>query len=221
MSFFDPKYKTPSWLRAKLSRRNLLKSAAGASAVAAMPKALAWTAEKQSKLLSLKKSDPWLTLDAVLLHLLPSSPTGPGAEDIQALAYLFNVVDEQPIDEAEKQFIFNGVGWLNGFSESELQQPFVALTQVQKEQILRKISGSRAGHNWINTLINYVYEAMLSPPAYGGNPDGIGWQWLEHQAGFPLPAKGKRFYEIPGRHKQRVNNRIAVKNLTPEETRKA
>ena len=105
MSFFDPKYKTPSWLRAKLSRRNLLKSAAGASAVAAMPKVLAWTGEKQSKLLTLKKSDPWLTLDAVLIHLLPSSPTGPGAEDIQALAYLFNVVDEQPIDEAEKQFI--------------------------------------------------------------------------------------------------------------------
>jgi gluconate 2-dehydrogenase gamma chain len=40
---------------------------------------------------------------------------------------------------------------------------------------------------------------MLSPPAYGGNPNGIGWQWLNHQPGFPLPEKGGRYYEIPSR----------------------
>ena len=39
---------------------------------------------------------------------------------------------------------------------------------------------------------------MLTPPSYGGNPNGIGWQWLEHQAGFPLPPAGKRYYELPG-----------------------
>jgi gluconate 2-dehydrogenase gamma chain len=40
---------------------------------------------------------------------------------------------------------------------------------------------------------------MLSPASYGGNPDGIGWQWLEHQAGFPLPEKGQRYFELPTR----------------------
>jgi hypothetical protein len=40
---------------------------------------------------------------------------------------------------------------------------------------------------------------MLSPPSYGGNPNGIGWQWLEHKAGFPLPEKGQRYFELPKR----------------------
>lgn len=217
MSFFDPLYKTPRWLERKLSkqmsRRHLLKSAAGAAAVTVMP--LPLLANQVSTLATLRQQDPWLTLDAVLNHLLPSSPSGPGAQEIQALVYLFNVVDEQPIDDEEKAFIEKGVGWLNGFSQSQLKQPFVALSTSEKETILRKISGSKAGHNWINTLINYLYEAMLSPPAYGGNPDGIGWQWLNHQAGFPLPKQGQRFYEIPGRY------RISVQNLSTEEKRKA
>ncbi|MFD2167213.1 gluconate 2-dehydrogenase subunit 3 family protein [Thalassotalea euphylliae] len=213
MSFFDPLYQTPKWLSRKLTRRQALKSAAGVSAIAAMP--LPMTALATSTLDSLKKSDPWLTLDAVLNHLLPSSESGPGAQDIQALAYLYNVVDEQPLDSEEKAFIEKGVGWLNGFSNSQLNKPFVELSTQDKETILRKISGSRAGHNWINTLINYLYEAMLSPPAYGGNPNGIGWKWLNHKAGFPLPDKGKRFYEIPGRY------RISVKNLSTEVKRKA
>ncbi|REL25277.1 gluconate 2-dehydrogenase subunit 3 family protein [Thalassotalea euphylliae] len=217
MSFFDPLYKTPRWLERKLSkamsRRQMLKSAAGATAVAAMP--LPVLAAEPSALASLVKQDPWLTLDTVLEHLLPSSASGPGAKEIQALAYLYNVVDEQPIDSEEKAFIEKGVGWLNGFSHSQLNKPFVELSSAEKETVLRKISGSRAGHNWINTLINYLYEAMLSPPAYGGNPNGIGWQWLNHKAGFPLPSKGNRFYEIPGRY------RISVKNLSTEEKRKA
>lgn len=80
---------------------------------------------------------------------------------------------------------------------------------------MRGISASRAGNNWLNTLINYLYEAMLSPPSYGGNPNGIGWTWLEHQAGFPLPPAGKRYFELPGAHQ------ISIKNLAVEVKRKA
>jgi len=213
MSFFNPNYQTPNWLKGKLSRRSMLKAAVGSAALGVMPKV--WSEQKASQLNLLKTTDPWLTLDAVLQHLLPSSNTGPGARDIQALAYLFNVIDEQPIDASEKEFIFNGVGWLNSFSQSQLSLLFVELSYEQKESVLRKISTSRAGHNWINTLINYLYEAMLSPPSYGGNPNGIGWQWLNHQPGFPLPPKGKRFYEIPGRY------RISIKNMPTEGKRKA
>ncbi|NMP33573.1 gluconate 2-dehydrogenase subunit 3 family protein [Thalassotalea sp. M1531] len=213
MSFFNNDYQTPDWLKAKLSRRAMLKAAAGVTATSAIP--IVWSAEKSEALNQLKRQDPWLTLDAVLSHLLPQSESGPGAKDIQALAYLFNVVDEQPIDSEEKAFIFKGVGWLNGFSQSQLNSNFVVLNTEQKEQLLRKISGSQAGNNWINTLINYLYEAMLSPPSYGGNPDGIGWKWLNHQAGFPLPPKGKRFYEIPGKYQ------ISIKNIATEDKRKA
>ena len=196
-SFFDESFQTPAWLNKKISRRSALKSAAGATMVAAMPMR-SWSAESNAKFISALQINPWLTLDSVLKHLLPESPTGPSAEDIKVTQYLYNVVFEQPTDEAEVEFIYKGVGWLNGFSTSQLNKNFVSLTFDEKEKILKAISQSSAGENWLSNLVGYIFEAMLSPPSYGGNPDGIGWQWLEHHAGFPLPPAGKRFYELPG-----------------------
>lgn len=231
MSFFQRNYQTPTWLKDKLAgqanRRQFLKSAAGVSAIAALPlpvlKARANAsdhADDEKKLAEAKKTDPWLTINAVQNHLLPSSSSGPGAKEIQAFAYLYHVVTEQPTDEDEKVFIFKGVDWLNGYSQEQLNKGFVALSYAEKEKTLRSISGSRAGENWLNTLLGYIFEAMLSPPAYGGNPDGIGWQWLEHQAGFPLPKAGQRYYEIPASRaaslaqNRRVNNFIPARDLT-------
>lgn len=226
-SFFDESYQTPQWFKQKMTRRNLLKSAAGATAVASLPRyAFANTAD----LALIIKKDPWLTLDAVLNHLLPTSESGPGAIEIQATNYLYQTVMLQPIEESEKEFINKGVGWLNGYSQSQLKKNFVLLNGVEKENMLRAISGSSAGQNWLNTLLNYIFEAMLSPPIYGGNPNGIGWSWLKHQGGFPLPQKGKRYYEIPSRYtniskinpeqnknKTLAANTIPVKNVPVEE----
>ncbi|WP_281559259.1 gluconate 2-dehydrogenase subunit 3 family protein [Thalassomonas sp. RHCl1] len=218
-SFFDVNYQTPLWFKEKhaqikISRRALLKSAAGASAIAALP-AKSWIPAPEAELIQALKTDPWLTLNAVLDHLLPASDSGPGARDIQALDYLYNVVTKQPTEQDEIEFIFKGVGWLNDFSNSQSGKPFVTLEQAEKEKLLRAISNSRAGENWLNTLLNYIFEAMLSPPVYGGNPDGIGWKWLEHKPGFPLPNKGKRYYELPGQ------KGIAVKVVAAKGSKKA
>ena len=214
MSFFQKNYQTPAWLKAKLtaqqSRRNFLKSAAGATAIATLPLPV-FSSNFKDKLAKAKQADPWLTLYAVQNHLLPSSPSGPGAKEIQAFAYLYQLIHEQPTDDEEQQFIFKGVGWLNGFSQEQLNKNFVALTTAEKEQVLKAISGSTAGENWLNTLIGYVFEAMLSPPAYGGNPDGIGWQWLKHQAGFPLPKVGQRYYEIPAQRGKSLAKQTTAK----------
>lgn len=188
--------KQPAWLKAKISRRKALKAAAGVNALLAFPSFTNPLPEKQVS--ELLQTDPWLTLDAVLAHLLPSSPSGPGAKEIQATMYLMNVVNLQPTEQAEIDFIYKGVGWLNGYTQSQLKENFVALNVEDKESMLRAISKSQAGENWLNNLIGYIYEAMLTPPIYGGNPNGIGWQWLEHKPGYPLPTEGGRYYELPG-----------------------
>ncbi len=195
--FFNRNYQTPGWLKEKLSRRHLLKSAAGATAVLSLNK-FSFAATQPSFSSALAK-DPWLSLDAVLMHLLPKSATGPSAKDIRASHYLYNIVYQQPTSKAEIEFIFQGVDWLNGYSQSQKQLNFTQLPVADKETILRAISGSVAGENWLSMLIGYIFEAMLAPPAYGGNPNGIGWQWLQHQAGFPLPQDGQRYYELPPR----------------------
>ncbi len=230
-SFFDKNYQAPFWFKekeekredaAKLSRRGFLKSAAGAGAIGlsssmTLP-AFALTLKDKNSLAKLVETDPWKTLDATLAHLLPKSPlpekSGPSAKDINALAYLHQVMTVQPTLADEKEFILKGVGWLNGFAQSQQGKPFVELTFDEKEAMLRGISNSRAGENWLTTLLAYLFEAMLSPPVYGGNPNGIGWQWLEHQAGFPLPNKGQRYFELPPR--SQMGQKIVVRNINDE-----
>lgn len=210
MSFFDNNYQSPQWLQQKFSRRKLLKSAAGASAIAALPK-MVFAQSDIEKLNTATKTDPWLTLETTINHLLPESPSGPSAKDIRATWYLFNVVNEQPTDQDEIEFIYKGVGWLNDFSQSQLKKAFVEATTDEKERLLKTISKSRAGENWLNNLVGYIFEAMLAPPSYGGNPNGIGWQWLNHKAGFPLPDKGKRYFEIPSYQQIPLTNVASVK----------
>lgn len=212
-SFVDDNYQTPKWLKKKLSRRTALKSAAGATMVAAMPMR-SWSAALGNKLNNALKTDPWLTLDAVLAHLLPESPTGPSAKEIHATQYLYNIVFQQPTEAEEIDFIYKGVGWLNGFSNSQLKKNFVSLSVDEKETILRAISKSSAGENWLSNLVGYIFEAMLAPPSYGGNPNGIGWQWLEHQAGFPLPKAGQRYYELPGQQPINLSRLSPFSNTT-------
>ncbi|MBU2894624.1 gluconate 2-dehydrogenase subunit 3 family protein [Colwellia sp. D2M02] len=209
-SFFDESYQTPEFIKNKnLTRRRLLKSAAGVGAASVFP-AFSFNADVQKALSSLLNSDPWLTLNATLEHLLPESPTTNSnnttaqdisAKQINATAYLYQIMTIQPTEQAEKDFILKGVGWLNGYAQSEKKQSFVELGFTEKEQLLKGINQSRAGQNWLNTLLGYIFEAMLTPAAYGGNPKGIGWQWLEHQGGFPLPEKGQRYFELPPRAK--------------------
>jgi len=222
-SFFDKNYQSPLWFTKKeadqLSRRRFLKSAAGASAIGlsagmALP-SFSLTANEKNTLATLIKTDPWLTLDATLSHLLPDSPSSenndPSAKDINALAYLYQIMTVQPTSADEKEFILKGVGWLNSYAQREQGKLFVQLSVNEKETMLRGISNSLAGENWLTTLLAYLFEAMLVPPAYGGNPNGIGWQWLEHQAGFPLPKKGQRYFELPPRG--RAKNEIAIREI--------
>ncbi|MBL4910746.1 MAG: gluconate 2-dehydrogenase subunit 3 family protein [Alteromonadaceae bacterium] len=237
-SFFDKCYQTPLWLKEKSwfhinsSRRNFLKSAGGAVAIASTSintfaaNTLAKNSLTESQIADQQwRTKPlWQTLNAVLDHLLPSSKTGPSAADIHALQYLYNVVMLQPTSDTEISFIKKGVGWLNGYSQSQLSKLFIDLNFTQKETILHGISNSQAGENWLSTLLSYIFEAMLTPEIYGGNPNHIGEKWLDHQAGFPLPKIGTRYYELPGAY--RISDKIdpqalKIKNIpTPRTIRK-
>ena len=77
---------------------------------------------------------------------------------------------------------------------------FEALDFTRKEQLLRYLADrTRWGKNWLSLLLYYLFEALLADPAYGCNPDGVGWQWLEHQPGFPRPPPDKIYTHITSR----------------------
>jgi gluconate 2-dehydrogenase gamma chain len=139
---------------------------------------------------------PWATLSAVQEHMFPAGADMPGAGDIHAIVYLHNTLENPAADGEDREFLFNGVGWLNDLANKETGLSFVALDESQRESLLRQIEQSRAGRNWLSLLLTYVLEALLSDPVYGGNPNGVGWQWLAHQPGYPTPPADKVWYRL-------------------------
>jgi len=157
-------------------------------------------ANDQVLLLADKFSEPQrAVLKAVQLQLFPADGDGPSAADINALAYLeWALTDPDNIEDGDKVFIIKGIGWLEALSQQTHAKSFVKLSMPQQQKMMQTISKSKAGDNWMSLLIYYLLEALLLDSVYGGNPDGIGWQWLGHQPGFPRPTTTKNYRHYLG-----------------------
>ena len=142
------------------------------------------------------KDEPWPTLSAVHDHLFPTTPDAPGAREINATAFLRTQLAEPHMDPDNRKFILNGVGWLNDIAVKRHEARFIVLGKDQREDVLRQIEKTGAGERWISLVLLYIFEALLSDPVYGGNPDQIGWKWLEHQPGFPPPPANQRYQKL-------------------------
>jgi gluconate 2-dehydrogenase gamma chain len=138
----------------------------------------------------------WSTLSAVQEILFPAGNEQIGASDIGAIQYLYQTLTSPSADTDEKDFIFKGVGWLNALTKTQTNKLFIELDAQQQEQTLEQIVSSRAGRRWLSRLLTFLLESLLADPVYGGNLNGIGWQWLEHQPGYPTPPPNKTWYRL-------------------------
>lgn len=177
-----------TWRQALLTRRRFL--LAGAGGLAALFAPLDAASEFKS---GVRVENPWPLLAAVQEHLFPSEIDAPGAREIRALAYLQGVLGDLRGDREEQRFILKGAEWLEDLSRQRHKATFVELDPIRREQVLREVTNTPKGENWVSTLLLYICEALLADPVYGGNPDGIGWAWLAHQPGFPRPTREKRY----------------------------
>ena len=169
---------------------------ATAAALAGLPYALRkeLTRETSFVLFSTQQHD---TVSAVQEHLFPTGPDSPGAADVNATAYLEGAITAPGIDPDTRNTIVNGVDRLQDASRERFDVPFNRLSFEQREQLLRYLADkTRWGRAWLSLLLYYVFEALLSDPAYGGNPGEIGWQWLQHQPGFPRPPADKIYGKL-------------------------
>lgn len=175
-----------SWQANPVSRRHFVQGMSALSAGLLLP--LASSAATKTQKIPTPKQEPWPDIAAVQNQLFPTEPDSPGASDINATSYLKNLLEEKTFDRDEREFILNGPNWLNELTNSAHGKAFAQLTTTQQEQLLQRIARTSAGENWLSLLLLYIFEALLSSPIYGGNPDGIGWRWLEHNPGFPQPT---------------------------------
>ncbi|MCW9025528.1 MAG: gluconate 2-dehydrogenase subunit 3 family protein [Gammaproteobacteria bacterium] len=137
----------------------------------------------------------WNKITLVLEHLFPSEPHSPGAKEINATPYLQTVLLEHRQEKNTHSFLIKGLTDLGALCQKLFRQEFKQLTSTQRDEVLKQLEQTNDGYNWINMLLDYIMEALLTDPVYGGNPEGIGWQWLQHQPGFPRPTTAlKRRY---------------------------
>lgn len=187
-----------------LNRREFIRILA--SAIAAYP--ISSLAKERAQAISFEPKvedhtyikEPWLTISEVQNHLFPaeteSTLISPGAKDIHALEYLRAMIKTPDFDQEERELIINGVTWLNDLAKQQYSKKFIQLNSPSKEKILRRIEKSRAGERWLSAILTYLLEALLTDPIYEGNPNGIGWAWLQHQPGFPTPPENKKYFKL-------------------------
>lgn len=143
------------------------------------------------------KQADWLTIAVTQNHLFPSDPDAPGSVEINALTYLHDYLSNPFTDPADVEFILSGTRLLQTFTQQENGNSGAAYTDLsieQRELILRQFEKLPEGRRWLVNILNYLLEALLTDPVYGGNPNGIGWRWLEHRAGDPHPPANKRYW---------------------------
>ncbi|RMH62158.1 MAG: gluconate 2-dehydrogenase subunit 3 family protein, partial [Calditrichaeota bacterium] len=121
--------------------------------------------------------------------LFPSEPDAPGARDINAAEYLQAVLLDPRMDPEEMDFIINGLNWLEEEALERWEKSYNNMLPLEKEMLIEHVSGLDWGSSWLSTLLLFIFEALLSDPLYGGNPDGIGWKWLGYTPGQPRPKK--------------------------------
>ena len=132
---------------------------------------------------------PLTTIALVQGDLFPKRDGVPTLEQIDAAQYLKRVLQQKRVTQEHKDFIFNGVKWLDEEAVVLYKMSYSALPSQERQNILHAIAKESWGEKWIDTILTYIYEAMLSDPVYGGNKDGIGWKWLHHTPGLPRPEK--------------------------------
>ncbi|MGB0893199.1 MAG: gluconate 2-dehydrogenase subunit 3 family protein [Parashewanella sp.] len=124
----------------------------------------------------------------VQMHLFPDDGDGPSANDLQAYEYLlWALAEPDNQQDGDQAFITQGLTWLDQSATKHYKNTFLKMANEQQSALLKRISGSRSGENWLSLLLYYLLESLTLDPLYGGNPNGVGWTWLQHQPGFPAP----------------------------------
>ncbi len=126
----------------------------------------------------------WTTILEVQNILLPKTSKMPSAKEFGSVAYLKQNIDHYSFDKDDLELILNGAQVFN-----ETFPKFFKATKAEKIEIVKQANESEYGNSWLNSLVYYGIEAMLSDPIYGGNKFQSGWMALNHKPGIPRPKR--------------------------------
>ena len=180
----------------KIDRRSFLVRLGALSSLVVLPSILTQCKNSNGRDPAVFNDKQWRILYIVQNHLFPTSMDSPGAKEINATEYLQNVLLDPQMDKEDNDFLVNGLDWVEETSEELLNKVFLTLETQQIEKVLRNMVDYDWGESWLSLILLYIFEALLTDPVYGGNPDGISWKWLEHDPGLPRPTEKNRYGKL-------------------------
>ena len=75
------------------------------------------------------------------------------------------------------------------FAKDKLKYNLFDLNPKEQKAVIEDLADTKWGERFLSRMLTLIFEALLLDPQYGGNPDGIGWQWLNHDPGSPRPKQ--------------------------------
>lgn len=170
----------------QISRRNFLKNSLAVGVLSQVSFIQSCTDEFSKTILSDKQLKIIISVQNILF---PKDKNGPGAFDFNSHLYLLWVLSDKRIAKDEKQYIVDGIRWINETSEENYATKYLNLSKKEQVNLIQTIVKKNWGESWLSVLLTFIFEAMISDPIYGFNKDEIGWKWLQHQAGYPRASK--------------------------------
>lgn len=143
------------------------------------------TDDKLSKNVSPLNEKQFRIIREVQLTLFPEDGNGPSALHVNADKYLLWVLRDPLLDPEENNFIIEGIDKFNNASRESYFADFNKLFEGDKNEFMKFIVKEDWAERWLSRLLTLIFEALLLDPIYGGNPDDIGWHWLNHVPGHP------------------------------------
>ena len=181
-------------IRWDLSRKQFIRSIALGTVISQMP--LSGLLARINDVQNILSEKQLSILSSVQDILFPADDNGPGASDIHATEYLLWVMSDPEKDPEETKYIIDGIGWVDESAGEMYSKNYLDLTRQEKEALISTVSKEGWGESWLSVILTFIFEALLADPQYGGNPDGMGWKWLNFIAGQPRPTPGLLYPEI-------------------------
>lgn len=168
-----------------LSRREMLKRAAAAGAVTAVPQGAlaqglsgAGTAEPFENLTTGQSQ----ILESIVARLIPSDENGPGALEAGAARYIDRALGGALADLQDAYA--NGLAALDAHARDTAGPPFAELDSNQQDAVLGDLESNAArgftpdAASFFDMVLQHTIEGTFADPNYGGNRDFIGWEML-------------------------------------------
>ncbi len=164
------------------SRREMLKRAAAAGAVTAVPRSvLGQPSVAADPYLSLNAAQA-RTLEAIVARLIPSDSNGPGALEAGAARYIDRALGDALA--ASRAAYASGLAAVDAHARKVAGKFFAELEPADQDAVLRDLEQNVAtgfapsAAAFFELVLGHTLEGTFSDPHYGGNRDFIGWELL-------------------------------------------